>query len=196
MPKNSMSFTNPIARLSRLMLLLAALAPAGCRTQADDPRLASIAMPPDFAIEFLQRGQLAGDNPAKQSTYYVVESNRRLRASLGALAESRAFPPIARVLTPAELEALFEFVRDRHLLTEPTSPRAEALRAGQGDGVLYEVTLAAHGATHRYATTPAESPATAQLFLQLEALRASGTFLEPAAPGSTLPRPSARHHHG
>ena len=56
---------------------------------------------------------------------------------------------------------------------EPTSPTAEADLAGTASTpVLYRVTIISHGRTHRYATTPAESPPTSELIERLIELRA------------------------
>jgi hypothetical protein len=187
---------------------------AGCVSPRKDPRLRAIRMPSDFALELSVRGEPDSDDPTRQSVRYVVESNRRMRMLVGQRAQTRTFPRFLRDLTPTEFESLWDQIDQSNLLSEPTSPLAqarhdtaaglpphpeppappepppsptatapappvpspeEALLSVPMNPAVYEVAIRANGHTHRYATTPAESPPTVSLLLMLTNLRESST---------------------
>ena len=120
--------------------------------------------PPDFAVVFLVRGEASSTNVLRQTSRYLMEANRSLRAVSGAVATRRTYPSLRRRLTAPETESIFDHVRRHQLLAEPTSPGAEQRAADPGtERVIYELSITAHGHTHSYATTPRESPPTIQL---------------------------------
>jgi hypothetical protein len=172
-----------------LLLLLAPL--HGCVEPNRDPALAKIAMPSDFALELTVHGDPAASDPLRQPSQYVLEPNRRLRAVTGLPAGARSFPRLVRVLSPADYEALYQIIDDAHLMVEPTSPGAEALRAGKApeSPALYELRIHAHGRTHRYATTPTESPPTVRLHARLAELATGAGAIRPPSsrPAATEP---------
>lgn len=120
-------------------------------------------LPPDFALQFHVAGDPSTNDPLRQTSQYVLEANRHLHVATGPTATRHAYPPLTRVIPHAEYEHLIRHVMRSHLMAEPTSPAAESSNAT----LRYEVTLFANGRTHRYATTPAESPPTVQLLQKL-----------------------------
>ncbi len=147
---------------------LAFLADAGgCSSRTAAP-LNGTKTPPDFALNVLVRGPLDETNRLRQTSRYVLESNRTLRATRGRGAIPLTYPPIARRLGPAQVESLVRLVARHHLMVEPTSPSAEAAAApGAGPEVIYELQITSNGQTHRYRTTPDESPPTIRLLTEL-----------------------------
>jgi hypothetical protein len=141
-------------------------------------------VPIDFALQFDVRAPAAvpGYTAAPQSSsgallrqpgQYVVECNRVLRVARGAGATGDFYPQLTRVLTYDEYQALFRLVDDNHLLSEPTSPAAQAAVASPTlSEVIYRVQITANGRTRRYSTTEQESSPTAQLLGML--VRLSG----------------------
>lgn len=153
----------------------------GCVEPHRDPALARIDMPSDFSVELTVRGDSEAGDPMLQPARYVLEPNRRLRALVGERAETRSFPRIVRVLTPADYEAIYQLVEDTHLFVEPTSPNADSFNAGKSadSPTLYEVRIHEKGRAHRYATTPAESPPTVRLHARLAELAAGPGSIRP-----------------
>ncbi len=154
---------------------------SGCVEPHRDPALAKIEMPADFGLELTVHGKLDTADPMLQPARYVLEPNRRLRALVGELAETRSFPRIVRVLTPADYEAIYHLIDEAHLFVEPTSPGAELLKAGKpaDSPTLYQVRIYAKGKAHHYATTPVESPPTIQLHARLAELAVGPGSIRP-----------------
>ncbi len=154
---------------SRLAVAACAGVLAACAPRAQP---ASHRATPDFAVVFLVRGEASSANLLRQTSRYVLEANRSLRSVRGAAATRRTYPPLRRRLTAPETESIFDHLRRHQLLAEPTSPGADQKAAGADDDpdaqtVIYELSITAHGRTHRYATTPRESPPTIQLLKML-----------------------------
>jgi len=124
-------------------------------------------LPPDFALQFHVVGDPFTNDPLRQTSQYVLEANRHLHVATGPTATRDSYPPLTRVIPHAEYEHLIRHVLRCHLMAEPTSPAAES----SNTTLRYEVTLFANGRTHRYATTPAESPPTIQLLQKLVKIR-------------------------
>jgi hypothetical protein len=210
-------------RLPALLGLILLL--ASCVSPHRDPKLRAIEMPADFAIEFAVQGETESTDAMRQSAQYVVEANRRMRVLAGRRAETRTFPRFLRDLTPAEFESLWVHVKDTNLMSEPTSPGAEASTTIDTttlpatppppppdptkpfDGTtpevavtdeapaepamnpaVYHVAITARGQTHRYSTTPGESPPTVSLLAMLAELRDTGSPMV-VPPGASAPDP-------
>jgi len=112
----------------------------------------------------------------------VLLPNRRLHVALGYNLPQGFYPPLARIISRAEFEAIVRLVQRHRLLAEPTSPLAESPRPQQQPppAVLYHVDMSAGGLINRYHTTPQESPPTGELLAML--VLASGGELPPAKP--------------
>jgi hypothetical protein len=52
---------------------------------------------------------------------YIIEPDGALRAASGVAAKASTFPPLARTLTPRQMDQLWRLVRDTALL-DPTNP--------------------------------------------------------------------------
>lgn len=146
---------------------------AGCVSgPCDDPQVVAMGAPPDFGLVFTVQAREEGDHPLHQSSQNILEPNRTLRAAIGPGAASDYFPATTRKITPRERDDLFEHIRRTSLLSEPTSPLA-ASPPGEGPvpAEYYRVRITACGRTHEFATTPKESPPSAELLAMLVALR-------------------------
>lgn len=121
------------------------------------------ALPTDFALRFHVAGSANSDNLLEKTSQYVLEPNRHLHVALGAGATARFYPRLTRVITRDEYYDLSRHVFSHHLMAEPTSPGVRVSHTP----VRYELEITAHGRTHRYATTAAESPPTLQLLKSL-----------------------------
>lgn len=128
-------------------------------------------LPPDFALQFHVIGDPSTNDPLRQTSQYVLEANRHLHVATEPTATRHFYPPLTRVFSHAEYENLIRHVLRCHLMAEPTSPAAESSNAT----LRYEVIIFANGRTHRYATTPAESPPTVQLLQKLAKKRSPAT---------------------
>lgn len=136
-------------------------------------------MPPDFALVVTVIGDPLGSHPMRESARYILQPSRdfhaaRGRGAVGGPTASGYFPHASRRLSPAQMEYLHGFIDYYELAAEPTSPNARVILDGETlrrDTVLIEVELTAFGRTHRYITTPAESPPTARLLEMLVLLR-------------------------
>jgi len=163
-------------------LLAALLSLASCAAPEHESRASLQAMPTDFALEVyvIGKGDASADL-ANRTAHYVVEPNRRFRVTAGPRATERRFPRIARVLRPWEYEDLFARIKSGSLMTEASTDAGLRLAAWPDEsGALgYDVLITAYGKTHRYATTPEESPATASLVARLAELPSG-------APGTVL----------
>jgi hypothetical protein len=157
---------------------------ASCASPYSDSRILPSAVPIDFALQFDVRAPAptpgsaaapegASRTPLHQPGQYVVECNRVLRVARGAGAIGDYYPQLTRVLTYDEYQSLFRLVDGNHLLSEPTSPAAQAALAQPTlTEVVYRVQITANGRTRRYSTTELESSPTAQLLGML--VRLSG----------------------
>jgi len=128
-------------------------------------------LPPDFALRFCVAGTGSSDHPLEQTSQYVVEPNRDLRVMVGPTATAKYYPPKSRTLQREEYYDLAQYALSSYLMSEQTS-------RGAGAGhpkVRYSVEITAHGHTHRYATTPDESPPTVQLLRRLVVLHTATT---------------------
>jgi len=158
-------------RCAPLLVCLTLL--AACTSPARDPELEQLGVPPDFAVDLYVRAARgeSSDNPLRQTSKTVLEANRKLRVAVGDAARANYYPKIVRIVDAPQVEQAYAIVHNANLMIEPTSPDAEAIQSGTKTGVLYQVTLTAFGRTHTYATTPTESPPTAQLLKKLVDLR-------------------------
>ena len=174
MHANSTTATKKNTKVRRayvVALLVVCSALAGCRKPIAMPPKPTV--PSDFVLTVNIRGDSGPHEPGRYPSQYIVEPDRRLRAALGAGVSPHYYPKLTRVLTPGQMQSLWEQIERNHLTAEPTSPTAEADLLGTTSApVLYRVTIISHGRTHRYATTPAESPPTRKLIEQLIDLRA------------------------
>ncbi len=152
-----------LAWLAALALLGGA---GGCSTPAAVPS-SGTDTPPHLALNVLVMGQPDATNGLRRTARYVLESNRTLRVAHGREAIRLTYPPIARRLGQAQIASLVRLVVDQHLMAEPTSPLAEASGRGEKADVLYELEIASDRRTHRYRTTPDESPPTVRLLAEL-----------------------------
>lgn len=148
-----------------LSLLLIGIA-GGCAETPRHPEALGLSVPPDFALELHVDGDPAAEHPLRRTTRLVLEPNRKLRVAQGEAAAVRSYPPLRRVIQPAELERLYDLIARHRLMREPDSPAVPPEGALSNDAV-YSVWITAHGRTHAYRTTPAESPPTALLLRQL-----------------------------
>ena len=127
------------------------------------------APPPDFALQFVVKGVVWSDNPLRQTSHYVLEPNRHLRVAIGPYMTAQAYARHQQAISRTAFNRVIEHVLSNHLMAEPTSPGAERDVTGRDDPdtVRYHVAITAYGRTHRYITTPAESPPTVQLLHML-----------------------------
>ncbi|MCX5659320.1 MAG: hypothetical protein NTW19_06300 [Planctomycetota bacterium] len=155
-----------------------------------DPRVGTQAAPPDFSLEV----QTEGDMPDNARTRYVLEANRRLRASRGKGAGYQSAPAAVRALEPAEFSGLYVIVRDERLidLASP-QPRSVVDAPFNAGPARVRVTITARGRTNHYVVLAADSPATDKLAARLAALAFPAPGPAPApAPGAGTqesPRP-------
>ncbi|MDX1681970.1 MAG: hypothetical protein R3336_02510 [Phycisphaeraceae bacterium] len=156
--------------LAALLVLLSPLL-AGCESQT---KPIGVAVPDDFALVIVVTPKVSTRHPLLRPRRLTLTIDRQLRMARGDAAPWVTHPPVARRLGPIQLESIWNQIRARHLMSEPTSPYAMALRQSSAPAgatalkaTLYEVTIRAWGRTHRYATTPSESPPTANLLRQL-----------------------------
>ena len=124
-------------------------------------------LPPDFALRFHVAGDPRADDLLLKTSQYLVEPNRQFRVALGAGATIDYYPKLTRrSISRAEFYELCQHVHLHHLMSEPTSVGSE----GGGVNIRYAVEISAQGRTHRYRTTPDESPPTVELLRLLIAL--------------------------
>ncbi len=126
-------------------------------------------LPPDFALRFHVLGKPSSDEPLRQRSQYVLEPDRGFHVAVGAGAVIDYYPPLTARISRVEYYDICQHVMRNHLMAEPTSP---AVIDGT-PGLRYDVLIIAHGRTHRYTTTPPESPPTVQLLRKLTELRAA-----------------------
>lgn len=127
------------------------------------------ALPPDFALRFHVSGGVGSNDFLYKTSQYVVEPNRQLRMAFGAGVTADDYPNLVRrTISRAEFYDLSQHIDRHHLMSEPTSVGSEAPDVT----VRYKVEITSHGRTHRYATSPAESPPSVQLLRLLIALHA------------------------
>ncbi len=160
---------------------------AACVAQPLDgpPPGAARQAPGDFSLLVHIEGDRPAYEPAGYTSQYVIETNRRLRVALGPGARADYFPRKTCRLTTDQIELLYHFVIENHLPAEPSSPQAESRAGGDAPAsIVYTVTLSGEGSTHRYRTTPDESPATLALVRRLIELR-SPYLPVPAQPITT-----------
>ena len=165
--------TNPplLFHMTRFMVVTIL---AGCAGEVG-PVPSDGRVPPDFAIEFMIRGNPDSRNPRTQWSRYVLEPNRGLRASFGRHAVVQTYPRFVRRLKHRELERIYRHVTRHQLLAEPTSPRSETLETSKPPtDVIYDVSIDSAERRHRYATTPEESPPTVSLLVLLMHLAGRG----------------------
>lgn len=141
---------------------------AACETRQPPDPVSHPWLPPDFAIQFFVEGNPHSTNPLTQTAQFVVEPNRQLRVALGPDAAVDSYPDQPTTISRAEYFDLSQHIMRHHLLAEPTSPAAED---NVQDEVRYDVLIMANGRTHRYTTTPPDSPPTVQLLVKLTQLR-------------------------
>ena len=154
-----------------IILLAFALAACGRPTwNSDRPH----SIPADFSLVFtvVAEGGNASD-PLRMPSHYVLEADRTLRVALGPGAGDRDYPPATATLSPTQMQALYDILRD-HLL--PPQRTAAPLNAP----VTYQITITSDGRRHRYLTTPDASPGARALLSRLIELRGG---LPPADPG-------------
>lgn len=144
----------------------------GCVSPQDDPRLAGLRVPHDFALRFHAAGDPTSRDRLSRVSQFVLESDGSLRVAWGRGATARYYPRLTRVLHPREFAGVARFVMDHHLQAEPTSPGAQKNLSDAGRGkkqqkMVYHVEITAGGRTRAFATTPDESPPTATLLTML-----------------------------
>jgi len=153
-----------IAHAALPTLLGLALVVAITSCSASSPIGAAV-LPAAFALEVIVEGDPDASDPAERTARYLLEPDRSFHAAAGPGAPDRTPPRLGR-LTPAQFEALYDFLVARHLLSEPDAPRSV-----RDDAVAeYRVTLTLDRRTHRIRTTPAASPPVAELVRMLASL--------------------------
>jgi hypothetical protein len=119
--------------MPRLLPLLAAaclaLLPA-CSSPRVEPRPEATAIPEDRPADFTlamtvyspASPRVAATLPrALRPARYIVEPDGSLRAASGPAARAATFPPLARTLTPRQMDQVWRLVRDTALL-DPANP--------------------------------------------------------------------------
>jgi len=157
------------------VMVLAAAVFQGCRQPGGGVGSTHPALPPDFALRLHVTGKSDSDNLFHRTAQYVVEPDRQLRVALGAGAKIDYYPRPTRILSRAAYYDLSQHVHRHHLMAEPASIGSEA----DDVDVRYEVEITAHGRTHRYTTTPDESPPTLGLLRRLAGLHGPQMEQEP-----------------
>ena len=162
-------------RALTLLAIAAGLSLGSCAGREPDIAVDDPTRPANLSVQFHVVGERAPGHSLRQTSMYVLEPDRNLRVALGYEAQVGFYPRLVRVISPSEYRAIVEFVHERRLMAEPTSPIAEAaLKRGQVPPVLYRVDLSAWGLVNRYATTAEESPPTAALLTKLVLAGAPG----------------------
>ncbi|MCC7408006.1 MAG: hypothetical protein IT442_08040 [Phycisphaeraceae bacterium] len=158
--------------------------------------------PADFTLEVYIHHFDADTSPAaasamgravRQTSQYLLEPNRDLRAVMGPWVSDRIYPPPVRRLTYAQLQTLWKIIQVNHLLAEPTSPNGQILMEHLGKrsanplsvpapAILYRVRILAGGRTYEFSTTPQESPPTLALIAELVKLRTEDRAMRNLSP--------------
>jgi hypothetical protein len=101
-----------------------------------------------------------GGGRAFRAARYAVETDGLLRAEAGAGVVEPGFPPIARRLEPAQLDALYALARDAGIQEAPRVPGPTVYRAPEGRPVAV-IELGSGGTyrAHEVAATPGSSAA-------------------------------------
>src|ERR1041385_7118821 len=115
----------------RRALLLLPLLLTACTNPAREQVVEAMAAPPDFSVQVFVQGEAnAGDaNPMRQTSQNLLQPNRKLRVAAGEGTRPDYFPKLVRVVSGAEVESVYQVVRENHLMIEPTSPGAEQIIA-------------------------------------------------------------------
>ena len=150
-------------RLGRIVLLAAALGggiaggPAGCAGTLVLPETRSA----DYAmLVTVYPGAEADGGRAFRPARYAVESDGLLRAEAGAGVVDTGFPPIARRLEPAQLDALYALAQDADVQSFPRVPGPTVYRHPEGTSVaLIELGSGGVYRTHEVDATPGSSVA-------------------------------------
>ncbi|MCC7204177.1 MAG: hypothetical protein IT441_03795 [Phycisphaeraceae bacterium] len=158
--------------------------------------------PADFTIEVyihhfdadmsLATASMMG-RAVRQTSQYLLEPNRDLRAIMGPWASDRIYPPPVRRLTYAQFQSLWKIIQVNHLLAEPTSPNGQVLMDHLGKrssdplgvpspAILYRVRILAGGKSYEFSTTPQESPPTLALIAELVKLRTEDRAMRDLSP--------------
>jgi hypothetical protein len=149
------------------LLMTVLLAISGCKAPEPEPG-ASLATPPDFAVEVLYDGDADASANGVQRIKLVLEPDRWLRVAQGTGVRRETFPLRVVRLSLPQVEQLVALMRQAHLQAEPTSPIADKTDLYHGTSrTILHVNITAWTRTNRYATTAQESPASEELFRTL-----------------------------
>ncbi len=150
----------------RTIIAVIAMGITGCawfRRPVDAPAI-DRRYPADFAVSFTVAGEPAPAQPVRQNCVFVLERDRTLYGAVGIRVDHSYRPGRLGRITPGQYDDIVQWVNDRSLMAEPTSPDAQG---SQPPPVLYDVQLIGWGMINHYRTTPEESPPTVTLLAKL-----------------------------
>lgn len=152
---------------------LLSLCLTGCTsTHSDAQRQRLAKTPPDFSLEIFVDGKDNDDQDARLvRSKYLLEPNFNLHLSLGDEATRNHYPARFLKLRHEQFEQIVSVTQQANLMSEPTSPYAEAVikhqQAADVDRPLIYVTITSWGKTNTYITTGTDSPPTQVLLDRL-----------------------------